>query len=270
MHVHSAPDVRPRKLDDWELLERAAAAGMGGVVLKNHYMPTAPRADLLRRSFPSLSIFGGIVLNHSVGGLNAEAVHVALQLGAKVVWMPTSSAAHHLEQTGEVQALPGIRVAVGGALVPEMADILRLLAQANAVLATGHLSPAETLVLVPEALRAGVRRIVVTHPDSWLVAMSPEDQLVLGLEGVFLERAYIALLQRPPARIEDIVARVRAIGVGRTILTTDLGQPENPYPVDGFGAFIRMMLEHGFSSKEMRTMVRENPVWLLNVEGTWH
>jgi hypothetical protein len=266
MHVHSAPDVRPRKLDDWGLLARTQLAGMGGVVLKNHYTPTADRASLLRSKFPDLSVMGSIVLNDSVGGLNRAAVDAALKLGAKVVWMPTVSAAHHIERAAIPGSGIGVRVARGGGLVPEMPEILRLIAASGAVLATGHLSPDETATLVPEARRLGVTRIIVTHPASHLVGMAVDEQVLLARQGAFVEIACVTTHQRPPVRVHELIAHVRAIGPAAVVLTSDLGQPENPYPDEGLRDMIREMRAAGISETELRTMLWRNPRQLLGMK----
>jgi hypothetical protein len=267
MHVHSAPDVRPRKMDDWGLLARVKTAGMGGVVLKNHFSPTADRAHLLRSRFPDLSVIGSIVLNESVGGLNRAAVDVALKLGAKVVWMPTVSAAHHIERAAIPGSGTGVRVARGGGLVPEMAEILRLIAASGAILATGHLSPDETATLVPEARRLGVTRIVVTHPASHLVGMPVDEQVLLARQGAFVEIAYVTTRQKPPVPVQDLIAHVRAVGATAIVLTSDLGQPENPYPDDGLRDLIRDMRDGGISEAELRTMLWQNPRHLLGIKA---
>ncbi|MCH8940223.1 MAG: cytosolic protein, partial [Chloroflexi bacterium] len=92
MHIHSAPDVLPRKFNDIVLAEHAVEAGMAGVVLKSHYICTADRANLINQMFPKLKAFGGLALNNSMGGMNPQAVDVAGRLGNKVVWFPTVDA----------------------------------------------------------------------------------------------------------------------------------------------------------------------------------
>src|SRR5690606_19004737 len=74
LHVHSAPDVVPRKGNDVEIAQRTRAAGMGGFLIKSHYMPTADRAALVNSIVPDVRCFGSLCLNHSVGGLNPIAV----------------------------------------------------------------------------------------------------------------------------------------------------------------------------------------------------
>src|SRR5256712_8893077 len=73
-HTHAAPDVFGRAVDDDELASQAAARQMEAVVFKNHVALTADRAWLARKHVPGVKIFGGIVLNGAVGGINARAV----------------------------------------------------------------------------------------------------------------------------------------------------------------------------------------------------
>lgn len=267
MHVHTAPDVRPRKLDDRELLSRAQEARMAGVVLKNHHASTADRAHLLRAKADGVAVFGGIVLNESVGGLDPSAVRSALGSGAKVVWMPTISAAHHAERNGGAHGSGGIRVAKNGHVVPEIAEILAEIAGSGAVLATGHISPDESATLVAEALRAGVARVVITHPASHLVGMAVDRQIELARMGVFIEIAEVTTRQAVPVSRNELAAHARAIGPASVVLTSDLGQPENPYPADGLAELIEGMLAAGISQEEVRLMVQHNPARLLGIES---
>src|SRR5512136_706328 len=92
MHIHSAPDIAPRKTDDLELVKAAAAAGMGGIMIKSHLGSSVERAYLVNQVVPDIRVFGGLVLNFPVGGLNPFAVDSYVRMGAKEVWMPTLSA----------------------------------------------------------------------------------------------------------------------------------------------------------------------------------
>ena len=186
MHVHSGPDVLPRRFDDVALAEHALEVGLKGFVLKSHYVGTADRASLLRRVYPGLEAHGGLVLNNSVGGLNPLAVDIAGRLGTRVVWLPTVDAANELSNIAGQQdesKLPywmtvarelrsrgiageGLRVTDdGGAVTGPAMQCLELIAHYDMVLATGHVSPAEMLAVVRAAREAKVQRIVVTHPD---------------------------------------------------------------------------------------------------------
>jgi len=139
--------------------------------------------------------------------------------------------------------------------------ILKLIAEADAVLATGHLSPAESKVLVAEARRRSVRRIIVTHPESQAVEMSVEQQLELLAPGVYFERCWIATTKQLTAtRLAEVI---QAVGPESTIMATDFGQARNPVPVEGLRAFIASMLDQGFSQAQVKLMVRENPAAVL-------
>ena len=97
MHCHPSPDLFPRLADDAEVVEHARGMGFGAMMIKSHYEPSASRAAFAERMFPGIRVFGGIVLNHAVGGVNPAAVEAALQLGAREVWMPTVDAKYHAE-----------------------------------------------------------------------------------------------------------------------------------------------------------------------------
>src|ERR1035438_748871 len=92
MHVHPDPDVFGRALTDIELATIARRKGMRGVVLKNHVVTTADRAALTMQQVPGIEVWGGIVLNNSVGGVNPAAVE----------WMHRMRSEEH---TSELQSL---------------------------------------------------------------------------------------------------------------------------------------------------------------------
>ena len=200
LHIHAAPDIVPRLLDDFALAKAASDAGMAAIVLKSHHMLTADRAQIAQTAFPALRIFGGLALNlPSCGGLNAEAVKVAIRMGAKIVWLPTLSAANHIERTktrvtGNLGVMsqgfkpqPAPVLGEDGVVKPELVEILQLIAEANIILATGHLSVAEIKTVVDAAVVAGVRKILINHPELWLIGMSIEDQCELAAKGAVME-----------------------------------------------------------------------------------
>jgi hypothetical protein len=274
-HVHSAPDTIPRKQDDIELARTAAAAGMRAIVLKSHHFPTADRAALASRYADGITVLGGLVLNATAaGGLNPEAVRSSLTVGGRVFWLPTVSAENHqaFVSAGASELLTNLtssRVAVpvvrDGRPVPALDAVLALLAEADAVLATGHLAPAETEAVVARAQELGVKRIVVTHPELELVSMSMEVQHRLAARGVMFERCYINLLHdgRRPA---EILAAAREVGVGSTVLATDLGQANNPPAPEGLRDFHDRLAEAGMTEEEWDLMARRNPARLLGLD----
>jgi len=264
-HVHSFPDVVARKLDDLALVGQARAAGMRGVMLKSHVFSTAERAWLLSRLYPHIHTFGGIVLNDTVGGLNPAAVEAALQLGAVQVWMPTLSAANHRAHLGGHGALTATD---RGRLRPEVMEILRLIAAHDAILATGHLAPAEAESLIDAALELGVTRISVTHPE-WPVTAMPlaVQRRLAGTGRVFLERCLVATQPGAPAPIDfaTIASQIRATPIEQNIIASDFGMPQFPTPVEGMRMFIDRLLAAGFSEDEVGAMCRTNPARLLKL-----
>ena len=263
LHVHSAPDIDPRRFDDFELVREAARAGMGAVLLKSHQNSTVERAYLVSQVIRNIAVYGGITLNRTVGGWNPEAVRVAVQLGAREVWMPTRSARNHREHHG----LTGGLAVTGpdGQLVPELLQILELIAEADCILGTGHLSPEEVALLIPVAQRFGVDRILVTHPE-WSVTFYPvEQQAHLARRGgVFFERCFVSTTHRcgcvPFETIERAIAEV---GVETTILSTDLGQPDTPPPVEGLRLYAERLVSVGFNIDQIRLMMQTNPIRLI-------
>lgn len=264
-HVHSFPDVIARKLDDRELVEQARAAGMSALVLKCHHGCTCARAYLLNRFYPDFRVFGGIVLNEAVGGFNPHAVEAALKMGATQVWMPTKSAANHQMHLG---GRGGFTVFDGARLREDVGVILRLIAEADAILATGHLSPEESRVVVGEALAAGVRRVSVTHPEWGVTSMPVAVQLELASSGaVFFERCLVSTRPDLKATVpfEIMAGQIRAVGVDTTIAATDYGLPQLPSPVDGLLEYATRLVQSGFSAIDVRRMIRDNPARLLRL-----
>jgi len=220
-------------------------------------------------------VLGGLVLNATAaGGINPEAVRTALTVGGRVFWLPTVSAENHqaFVKAGASELLRNLtstNVAVpvvrDGRTVPELDSVLRLLAEADAVLATGHISPAESEAVIARAQEMGVNRIVVTHPELQLVSMPVEVQRRLAARGVMFERCYINLLH-DGRTAADILAVAREVGVGSTILATDLGQADNPPGPEGLGIFHGLLAEAGMTDSEWDLMARKNPARLLGLE----
>lgn len=265
-HVHSSPDVDPRLYDDLELAREAARAGMTALLLKSHQSSTVERAWLASKVIPELRVFGGLVLNDSVGGLNPAAVEVALKLGAKQIWMPTRSAKNHRRHFGQGDG--GITIFQdGGGIHPAVDRILDLVAASDCCLGTGHLSPEESVALIERAGARGVRRIVVTHPE-WSCTFFPIElqRQLASVAGVWFERCYVSCTHRgghtPMKTIADAVG---AVGCESTILSTDLGQPDTPPPVEGLRLFCDALRSYGFSREDLRRMTVENPCTLLGV-----
>jgi hypothetical protein len=264
MHVHASPDpYAARRMDARQLALGARDAGMAGLVLKSHEYPTGPLAWALGTEIEGIALYGAVALDHAAGGLNVDAVDVALRTGARVVWMPTFDAAHWREfrPGGAHSKRDGIRVVDGdGRLVPAVREILDLVADAGAVLASGHLSPGETLALMREARQRGIPSIV-THASFWTPVQVQRELVAMG---AFIEQCAIAVQgEGGDAVFDGIAAQVRSAGTDHVVLSTDLGQAANPDPPEGFGLWVDRFLGAGFTEAEVGLMVRGNPRKLL-------
>jgi hypothetical protein len=281
-HIHSAPDVLPRKFNDLELARRFKARRMAGFVLKSHYICTADRATLVNQIVPEVQAFGAIALNNSVGGLNPLALDIAGRLGTRVCWLPSVDNANELEAIAgqrdesklpywmsiarEMRALgiagSFLSVTENGKVTQATRQCLEIIAKHEMVLATSHIRPSEVMPVVQAAGEIGVKRIVITHPEFPTTLLSIAQQQELARLGVFFERCFTTP-NTGKISWEQVYANIREVGPSSTILATDLGQTTAPYPDDGLGIFISNLLENGFTERDVRTMVRDNPAQLL-------
>jgi hypothetical protein len=277
LHVHTGPDSSPRLMDCVQLAESAVARGQSGLVLKSHHIPTGPLAMLTKRFVPQADVVGSIVLNNSVGGLNPYALKTSLGFGCKMVWMPTVSALHHYEhyrEKGHPMGLstdPGLKLTIFSGqtenLLPEVVEILRLIAQHNIMLATGHLSPREVVLLVDAAREEGVKSILITHPSDSLTGMSLEDQVALARKGAYLEHTLLSMMPLWHSNtLEEVIESIKKAGVEHTVLTTDFGQVHHPPPAEGLRIYGQMLIEKGFTKDQVRTMIVDNPRKLLGLQ----
>ncbi len=265
MHIHSAPDVQPRYGNDMEIAVQAKQAGMSGVLIKSHVTMTADRAKIAEEMVGGIRVFGGLVLNEWVGGLNPAAVEAAIKMGAREIWMPTHSAAHVVERKGKAGGISILNE--DSAVCPEVYEILDLTKNADIILATGHISPRESTALVRVSKQRRHPKILITHPEASFIRMPLEMQLELEGDGVFFERCFVDTtpLMNYDVSIEEIAHHIRCTGVESTVLSTDFGQIENPSPVVGFRTYLSSLGELGFHLDELRKMAGSNPSQLLGM-----
>jgi hypothetical protein len=265
LHIHSAPDVQPRYADDIEIARQARQAGMRAILIKSHVTLTADRAAIAEKVVEGVRVFGGLVLNAPVGGLNPAAVEAALSLGAREIWMPTRSAAHARQQEGQPGGITLLDE--NGELPPEVYEIIDLVKQGDAILGSGHISPRETSLLARLARRRGLRRFLITHPEAAFIRMPLEMQVALAGEGAFFERCYVDTtpLLHSTVSVEEIYHRIREVGVSSTVLSTDFGQAGNPPPVQGLRLYLAQLQALGFTLQELRQMAGDQPAYLLGL-----
>jgi hypothetical protein len=277
LHIHSSPDVIPRRLDDFEVAKLAARAKMKAVVLKNHFASTAARAVLVNKIVPQIEVFGGVVLNHAVGGINPDAVDAMHRIGGKygkIVWLPTVDAEHHLQVFHKSGS--GIKVAENGKVLPETAAVLKIVAKENLVLETGHISSEEVMAVVGAANLLNIKNILITHAMADVPGLSLENMQIAAQMGAFLELAFVNDLMGENAAdeghknwhqvsISKMAAAIKLIGADHFVLSTDLGRKPDPLPAEGYKLFVEKLMGEGISGREIDLMMKENPARLLGI-----
>jgi hypothetical protein len=268
MHAHYGPDpFAARKVDALKVAQIARDAGMRAIILKNHQYGTAPLATIVSEAVPDITMVGSICLNVEAGGLNPDIVETAAKLGAKIVWMPTQSSnydyMHNKMRTGGIGILDE-----KGNLLPSVAKILDIAKHYEMIVATGHLPVNEAFVLVESAVKKGISKIVVTHALGWHVDtyFTIEQQRRMADMGAFVEYCFVTTIPEGSVDPKDMVAAIKAVGVPRCILSTDLGQINNPAPVEGMKLLIATMLSCGLTEKEIEIMIKTNPARLLGLD----
>jgi hypothetical protein len=273
MHVHFGPDMPPapdirvaRRLDGLGIARQAREAGMRAIVMKSHHWPTGALARTIQPIVPEVALFGTVVLNYSIGGLNPFAVEVAANIACKVVFPPTWNSAYHVARQVPASLVPvGLRGRSGltildesGRLLPEMQEILDIVKAKNMVIATGHLSPREHLVLVEEAYRRRIERIVVSHVREEITL---EERKRMADQGAVIE-----LIYRPKMDPTAIIRSAQAIGVERCAMTVDGGQAFNPFAAEAYRVFVGQLLYHDMDPEEVKTMAQRVPSRVLGLE----
>lgn len=279
LHVHSGPSTMARQVDHFQAVEQAAAAGMRGIMFKDHHYSVAPFIPIMDRVLGHLNVamFGGLVLNNTTGGLNPFVVDAQLKQGAKLVWMPTAQSANHIRSSHRKSRLasnvqlkpsPGITVVdANGDILDEVKEILDSIAEFNAILSSGHLHVWEIWKLFHEAKKRGVKRLLVNHPMYGL-HFTYEDITEMAEFGALIEQSACLYVDSrfnvfSPQELKE---HILAAGVENSSIGSDLGQVDNPTPVEGLRQAIKLCLALGFTEAEVRVMVRDNPSRLIGLE----
>ena len=265
MHAHGDPDGTARKIDVVDLVKLAKSAGMRAIVLKNHYEPTASLAYIVSKIVPGIEVFGGISLDLTVGGVNPAAVEWMTKVKGghgRVVWLPTFDSESQVRLSKENR--PFAPVTRNGTLTPEVVQVIGIIAKHDLVLETGHSAPRESLMIIAEAKRQGVRNVLVTHAmTSPGGALSLAEMQEAARLGAYLELVYSPLTE---ANLQKEAEAIRTIGAASFVLSSDLGQPQNPLHTDGLLAMYKGLMAHGISAADIDTMAKKNPAKLLGLD----
>lgn len=280
LHVHPAPSPFPRRIGILDAARQAADAGFRAICVKSHHHSMVTDVISVTQAVGSLPIdvFAGVALNNQVGGLNPYAVELALRQGGRLVWFPTIASAKHICVHNEELKFPSSELAIRasepigilddeGNLRPEVSDILDLIRSEDAVLAGGHLDAPQLDVLIRAAHEAGISRILVNHPN--FVVGADETICRQWVElGAFVEHSLCMYDDRSTFYhwgIDVLMRYVQAVGVSRTILSSDLGQRNNPLPVESYERIMRLLLDAGMEPESIRLLVARNAAELVGI-----
>ncbi len=277
LHLHAAPDSKARSLSEFDMALAARDAHYRAVLYKSNDFSCHDRAFHLRRAVPGIELFGSIVLNRATGPvLNVYAVQKALETTGglcRCVWMPTLDAQYAV-QTYKQQT-PYIAVSDGsGKLLPEVIKIMELCAHANVMLATGHSSPQESLLMARQARAMGFKKLVVTHPNTLIWKMTARELEEAARLGAWIEYCYLgrlwgegsAMPQYPRQTLKEM-GEFLSVAPERTFLTTDLGQAGMPHPVQGMALAIEDLKTLGISKDVITSMTARLAARLAGLES---
>jgi len=268
LHAHYGPDSYPRQWDAFEIAALAQARGLRGIVLKNHWSETAGIAYLVRKyGAQGIEVFGAVTLDTPVGGLNPQAVRYMVDVTGgwgRIVWMPTHDSEH--EVTFNKEQRPSVRVSRDGALLPEALEVIALVAQHGLTLATGHVTPDETLMILEEARERGITRLIVTHPllDPQFTFMSMPQLRAAAELGAIIEITAGSLWRDGPGRARVLEA-IRAIGPESFFVASDSGLTGTPNHTDSLVMAARVLRQNGFDERALDVMFKDNPARLLGL-----
>lgn len=286
LHYHSAPSPFPRRLDAAEAARHYEEAGFRAAVMKSHHHSTVFEILALQSTLLSslnLEVFGGIALNGTVGGLNPRAVELTLKMGGRIVWFPTMSSAAHIEYhqqhhdtgfpTSAIPLMPEEPIDVfgpDGDLKPEVHQIIGMIRDANAILASGHMNPQQVDAVFTAAKAAGVTKLLVNHPD-FVLGISHEQARRLADMGVYIEHSIGMYNDRSatpkPRPISQLLEWIEVVGPEQTTLGSDVGQKANPLPVDTFRRVSELLLDSGIHERDLKRMISTSPASLLGLDG---
>ena len=281
LHCHSGPAAMPRILDHHEAMLDAADAKFRALLYKDHFYLGVAHAIMLEKLVPDTGVrlFSGLALNNASGGINPHAVNHAANIGAKIVWLPTLSAANHIAQyegaaksfpkTAKkmIDPIPLSALDANGKVSDDTKQVLDIVAEADMILAGGHLPASELIMVFDEAGKRGVKRMLVNHP-TYIVNCSDDDMRALVELGAYLEHSICMFIEGTALQFtpQDLAHYIEVAGVERTVLSSDLGLKGSPRPLEGFRQMVRMLLDLQVSKADIRKMIGDNAAWLLNLQ----
>lgn len=268
LHAHFGPDSYDRQWDAFEVVKLAKERGMRGVVLKNHWTESAGLAWLIRKyGTQEIEVFGSVTLDTPVGGVNPMAVRYMSDVEGnwgRIVWMPTHDSEHEVDYNKETRAKA--IVSRNGKLIPEVFEVLDLIKERNLTLATGHVTPEEALMIMAEAKKRGITRIIVTHPllgEQYTNMSLAQMQEAVKLGGA-IEITAGTVSRDGPAKTRAI-EMIKAVGAQNVFVGSDSGLVGTPNHPDALAMAAKSLRAAGFAEQDLNRMFKETPARLVGL-----
>ena len=287
LHIHADPSFMKRSCDIMEAAEECCRAGMLAIGVKDHHVSTAMGAYfankyMRRYENNPFTVYGSICLNNAVG-FNPRAVYAALKLGAKIVYLPTVAAPAHIrllapksenshfipQKIKAEQETPLPVIDNNGELLPPIAEILDIIKEADALLATGHVDYDETMAVVKYAKKIGLKKVSLTHLPHFTTRDYKKLDKIVEIGGIAEVNLCLMEPQTPEeCRMteQEFCEYIRHFGPERCSFCSDAGSVVVPKPVDYFRQGVGLLIDNGFTDDEIRTMVTVNPKKLIGYE----
>ena len=284
-HVHACPHINDRCLDVFQAVRDAATAGMQAIGLMDNFANSSGMAALANRELGHLGVhvFGGLIMEPPAGGISADAVQIALNYGygstdgARFISFPT----HHTQHTARLEGRAPeyieqcFSVPVHGTPSDEIINILDLVAAADVVLNTGHLSATEAIRLVTLARERGVNRVLVpaNHFDKATIKAICSLGAYVEFSFFFVSHATQAGLTHvddekhtvPSVQPNHMASLIHSAPENQVILSGDCGVFLLPPPIEGLREFLLLLCSCGIAKVSLQRMVRENPQELFGL-----
>lgn len=190
-----------------------------------------------------------------------------------MVWMPTVSSGQHIcvHDREEHLKFPSTSITLrkttpiavlddAGNLLPETREVLQLVKDADAILSTGHMSPPEITAVLRAANKMGLRRMVVNHPN-FVIEANPAQAREWVELGAVVEHGLVQYDDRTTFfqwNVDTMLSFINAVGIDNTIIGSDLGQKNNPFPINAYERVLGQLLDAGVSREDVRKLVAVN------------
>ena len=296
LQIHAGPDLFRRIADDEDIAIACRSAGMAAICIKGHALSTARSAYFANKHVPGIQIFGGVVLNWSVGGIESAAAIASFEIGGKAVWLPTYDAKFHADYFGMTGtyathdlppekrlaeghggshldfvvkgagAKPGISVLKDGKLTKAAIEVIEVVREYNGFLGTSHVSPDEIAAIVRYIRETGRVNVLITHPLYKVPNCSPAFLKEVCGGGIYAELCTGIIWPTVSDRtIDDQVEVIRTIGADNCILSSDGGITYGTMPHDMLRVHARLLRNAGITNQELDLMMRVNPRRALSI-----